>query len=180
VGNPVKRVRGVVVWICAVALIPTLVLAARGDGGGPVDVQGFSWTTDTTSTSSTKWVSVKALRGVSASCPGRGGASATVSLELRSGGGPARLRVRMIEIGGAVPIGEQPPGRLMKPGAVTIGNGDADAGFESNAYTFVANRIPGDHGATFDVQWRSPSGTAVTLRKGTLRVLWNRTTNACA
>lgn len=173
-----KKAAGIGFWICSLVLLPTLVFAARGDNAGPVDVQGFAWTTDATSTSSTKWVSVRGLRDVSAACPGRGGASATVSLELVEG--PARLRVRMNEIGGAVPIGEEPPGRLMRPGAVTVDAGDRGAGAQSHSYTFVAGRIPGDQGANFDVQWRSPTGSPIALRKATLRALWNKTTGACA
>jgi hypothetical protein len=168
----------VVAWICAVALIPTLVWAARGDGGGPVDVQGFAWTTDVQTIQSTGWTSLKGLRDVSASCPERGGASATVSLEVQ--GGPVRVRVRMNEIGVVPPIGEQPQGRVMKPGAVTIGNDNVSARPESNSYTFLASRIPGDHGATFDVQGRSPTGVPVTIRKVTLRVLWNDFRGICA
>ncbi len=175
-----KKTLGIAGWVCAIALIPTLVLAARGDGGGPVDVQGFAWTTDATSTSSTEWVSVPGVRDVSAACPARGGASATVSLEVQGGSGPVKMRVRMNEIGGGAPVGEQPPGRVMRPGPVTIGTGSAGAEVQSHSYTFVASRIPGDHGATFDVQLRSPSGTSATIRKATLRVLWNQPSGPCA
>jgi hypothetical protein len=179
-GDAVKRILGIAGGICAIVLIPTLVLAARGDGGGRVDVQGFAWTTDVASTSSTEWVSIPGIRDVSAACPERGGASATVSLEVQGGSGPVEVRVRMNEIGGAVPIGEKPPGRVMRPGPVTIGSGSAGADVQSHSYTFVASRIPGDHGATFDVQWRSPGGTTATIRKATLRVLWNQPSGPCA
>lgn len=154
-------------------------LGGQGRGGGPVDRQGFSRTTEGSSTTSSEWTNIPDFKGVAAFCPGVGGATATVSMDLHGGSGPIEVRVRMNDVTLRVE-GEGPVGRPMMPKVVTFdtGTGAADE-HRSFSYTFVARRFPGEHGVRFRVQWRSPSQNAVTVRHATLSTLWNDAKGTC-
>jgi hypothetical protein len=159
----------------------SVVLAAKSDrrGGGPIDLRRFSFVRETVTTSKGKWTDVKSLPAVSVTCPGKGGLSATLSAQLRGDGAPVQLRLRMTEIGGAVPIGEDPPGRVMQPGRVSLITQD---GFAPTlvSFEFVAKQVPGDHGSVVEAQWRSLSGQKVELDRATLVAFWNDEPGPCA
>lgn len=162
------------VFAFVLLIVPVLVGAAnRRTGGGPVDTQRFSWTSDTTRTGSKAWRPVRGLASVSAACPARGGATASVSMQLASDSAAAKIRVAMNTIGGVVVIGEPRPSRLMRPRYVATGELDVVS------FDFVAPKIPGQHGATFQVQWRSASGGLAVLRKATLTVQFNDGGGSC-
>lgn len=73
-------------------------LGGQGRGGGPVDRQGFSRTTVGSRTTSNEWTNIPAFKGATTSCPGLGGATATVSMDLHGGAGPVEVRVRMNDV----------------------------------------------------------------------------------
>ena len=154
-------------------------LAGQGRGGGPVDRQGFSRTTEGSSTNSSEWTNIPAFKGVTTSCPGVGGATATVSIDLQGGAGPVEVRVRMNDFTLSV-VGEGPVGRPMRPKMATFdtGTGAVDE-HETFSYTFVARRLPGEHGVRFRVQWRSPDQNTITLRHATLSTLWSDAKGTC-
>lgn len=161
-------------------VVPTAIaLGGQGRGGGPVDRQGFSRTTEGSSTNSSEWTNIPAFKGVTTSCPGVGGGTATVSMDLQGDAGPVEVRVQMNDRTLRV-VGEGPVGRPMRPKLATFdtGTGTADE-HKTFSYTFVARRFPGEHGVRFRVQWRSPSQNTVTLRHATLSTLWNDAEGTC-
>ena len=67
-------------------------------------------------------------------------------------------------------LGEQ--GNVIQPGAAEF----APSGIESFSYTFVTSvgTFEADDRHSLQVQWRSTTGAAVTLRRGALNVLYER------
>ncbi|MEZ5098438.1 MAG: hypothetical protein R3C15_01215 [Thermoleophilia bacterium] len=135
----------------ALAATPMAVVAASSQGGSGLDQQNFVLTTTSASTSSTAWANVPGLRD-HAVCA-RDGVSATVSLVLT--GAPADVRVRLNDA------------TTVKPGSVRFDPGSGTTGFSFTFVQPVSNGIQ-----SFDVQWRSPTGGAVTLARGDLNVLF--------
>jgi hypothetical protein len=69
------------------------------------------------------------------------------------------------------------PEAPMRPGpARFVPNGP-----ESFSYTFVANTGPfeADDTHQFNIQWQSPTGASVTLRRGALNLLFKRGIEGC-
>lgn len=159
--------------LAAVALTGP-VLAGGAQRQGRIDTQTFIWTNDEATTSSTEWEDVPGLAELSPSnCfTGSNRVSALASLWLE-GSGPVGIRVATR---GATLIGEEPT--LMKPGAVTA---DLSPVGERAAlsFNFVHGNPPSSHGTTYSVQWRSPSGSPVTMHKGTLNVIWDFQKGIC-
>jgi hypothetical protein len=150
---------------CAVlaVTVPLLALGAGGRLSSGLDVQAASWTTSDVSTSSTRWHDIGALSRLSICSLGQ--VSATLSVTLR--GAPVRFRV----------IIDGAPERPMRPGAAQF----APAGQESFSYTFVKGTAPFEDNDThvFDVQWRSPTGSRVTLTSGDLNLLYQQGIHNC-
>lgn len=65
----------------------------------------------------------------------------------------------------------------MRPGAAQF----VPEGEESFSYTFVKSTAPfeGDDTHVLDVQWRSPTGSRVTLTSGDLNLLYQQGTHNC-
>ncbi len=109
-------------------------------------------------TSSTRWRDVRGLSLVM-DCMWHA-ASATVSVGL-SGRGPVGIRVFVTDLGHRETF-------LMEPGEIRF---DPRSGNPSFSYTFVHGFRSVRTHYLFQVQWRSPSGKRVTLRRGSLNVL---------
>jgi hypothetical protein len=165
--------RKALVAVIALALLtPLAVWAGQKEGRSRVDAQSFGWTTTEQSTASGDWKSVEGLGPVALACA-PGGATASLSAVVERGSGPVDFRVRMEDLSVA---GE---GRPMRPGRATFETGGlAEQGLDSRSITFVAKNVPGTHGSAQQVEWRSPSGTNVTLHKATLRAIWNAASSA--
>jgi hypothetical protein len=156
-----------------VAAVP--VLAGGGQRGGRIDRQTFVWTNDEASTSSTEWEDMPGLDGLSPpNCfTGSNAVTAQASLNLDRGGAPADVRVGMQALS---LVDQRKP---MRPGAVSLEGGSPLDGPEAFSFTFVHPNPPSVHGTVFHVQWRSPSGAEITMRKGTLTVLWDFKKGLC-
>jgi hypothetical protein len=153
-------VAGVVVLAAAV---PLVVLAARGNLSGNLDLQKARWTTNAVSTSSTQWRNLPGLARLPACTLNE--VSLTLSVTIR--GAPAGFRAIMDGV----------PEAPMRPGAARF----VPDGQESFSYTFVANTLPfeDDDSHTFGVQWRSPTGGQVRLDRGALNLLYQAGTHNC-
>jgi hypothetical protein len=157
--------RKILIAILALALvvgIPTAVLAASGGFNSSLDLQASRWTTTTRTTSSTTFHPVAGLSGLTICALNQ--VTAALSVELR--GAPAAFQIRVDGAG------------LMRPGAVRF----VPAGpHDSFSFTFVQNVGPfeanDNHG--FEVEWRSPTGKATTLERGTFNLQYQRGTQAC-
>jgi hypothetical protein len=130
------------------ALVAVPIAAMGGSGGGPVNAQAFRSRATSTSTSSSTF---QAIRGLAPLTCSRGAVAVTVSLSVV--GGPVGIRV-LVDDGGA-----------MQPGAVRVQPGASSFTFVSTVGTFE-----GSDGHAYDVQWRSPTGHMVTLKKGDVLV----------
>jgi hypothetical protein len=144
------------------AAVPVVVLAATGIFNGGLERQSARWTTNDATTSSTAWRNVP---GLSLTRCTRNQVTALVSVTVS--GAPVRFRV-VIDT-----VGEAP----MQPGAARF----VPDGTEAFSYAFVGNTGPFEANDThrFDVQWQSPSGAPVTLRRGALDLLFQRGTQGC-
>jgi hypothetical protein len=146
-----------------VAATPLVVLAARGNLSGNLDLQKARWTTTAVSTSSSQWRNLPGLARLPACTLNQ--VSATLSVTI--GGAPARFRV----------IIDSVPEAPMKPGPARF----VPDGQESFSYTFVGNTGPfeDDDSHVFGVQWRSPTGGRVSLYRGALNLLYQAGTHNC-
>ena len=153
-------VAGVVVIAAAV---PLVVLAARGNFSGNLDLQKARWTTTAASTSSTQWRNVPGLGRVAACTLNQ----VTATLSVTVGGAPVKFRA----------IIDSVPEAPMRPGTARfVPNGD-----ESFSFTWVANTGPfeDDDSHVFGIQWRSPTGGTVSLYRGALNLLYQAGTHNC-
>jgi len=89
----------------------------------------------------------------------RSALAATLSVTVS--GGPAAFKV-LLEVGRNFAIRQMNPPVVFNPGT----------GTESFSYTFVATLPPS--GETVNLYWRSPTGTSVTLRRGTVVLQYDR------
>ena len=144
------------------AAVPVAVFAASGTLGSALDRQAARWTTTSATTSSAAWRKVPRLSLTRCTV---NQVTATVSVTVR--GAPVLFRV----------IVDGVPEAPMRPGPARFVPDDT----ESFSYSFVGRTAPFEANDThrFDVQWRSPTGTAVTLRRGALNLLFQRGTQDC-
>jgi hypothetical protein len=147
--------------VLLLAAVPVVVWAAGGRLASNLDRQTARWTTTPVSTSSTAWRNVPRLRITACTI---NEVSATLSATIQ--GAPARFRI-------VVDTPEAP----MRPGNARF---DPD-GEESFSYTFVRGTRPFEDDDThvFDVQWRSPTGARVTLKRGDVNLLFQQGTHNC-
>ncbi|HYP23609.1 MAG TPA: hypothetical protein VEV43_08545 [Actinomycetota bacterium] len=139
---------------------------------GRVDAQSFAAVPSSVRASPAEWRPVEGLK-LRLSCPSSRVATATASAVL--GAGPAaRLRVEALDPGVSRPSGA--PDRVASPGAIPV---PASDGRRAVSFTFGMERLPGSHGAVVRLAWRSPSGRALSMTKGSLRVLWDRSADPC-
>jgi hypothetical protein len=155
------------VGIVAVAL-PFAVFAAASYGreGGALDRQVAAWRTSPIERSGASWSTIGGLSFVPTASTSRSicmkrGFSVTLTVTLR--GAPAYFRLLM------------DGGPVLPPLAVRF-----DPGADGRPHTFSATFV--GHAGTFEgsdlhgleVQWRSPSGRAVTLVRGAANVLYEQ------
>jgi hypothetical protein len=158
--------RKLVVVIASVLLFAAtavVVLAARGNLSGNLDVQKARWTTTAVSTSSTQWRNLPGLTRLPA-CTLKE-VSATLSVTV--GGAPVNFRA----------IIDGVPEAPMRPGTARfVPDGD-----ESFSFTWVGNTAPfeDDDSHVFGIQWRSPTGGTVSLHRGALNLLYQAGTHNC-
>jgi hypothetical protein len=153
----------IIVLAAAAALgIPAAVLAASGGSSSSMDLQASKFTTTTATTSSKTFRPVPGLSGLTICALQQ--VTATLSVELS--GAPAGFQIR-VDGGGT-----------MSPGAIRF----VPAGpHDSFSFTFVQAVGPfeanDNHG--FGVEWRSPTGAATTLERGTFNLQYQRGTQSC-
>jgi hypothetical protein len=151
-----------VLGLILVVAIPAAVMAASGTFGSALDRQASRWTTTPATTSSTAW---RRVPGLSLTRCTLNQVTATLSVTVR--GAPVAFR-------GVI---DGVPEAPMRPGSARF----VPDGTESFSYTFVARTAPfeADDTHRFDMQWRSPTGAPVTLRRGALNLLYQRGTQGC-
>ena len=157
--------RKVLIPILAVAVVlgvPAAVLAASGGSSSSLDLQASKVTTTTATTSSRTFHPIPGLSGLNICALHQ--VTATLSVELTRA--PAGFQVR-VDGGGT-----------MSPGAIRFVPAGPHGSF---SFTFVRGVGPfeaNDHHA-FDVEWRSPTGAATTLERGTFNLQYERGTQSC-
>jgi len=146
--------------MAVVAFVPFTILAATGVFGGALDRQRAKWTTTRVTTSSTEWRNVPGLALTRCTLN-----QVTAMLSVTVRGAPVRFRVKIDDAATMEPLA-----------ARFVPNGT-----ESFSYTFVGNTGPfeANDNHLFNVQWRSPSGRAVTLERGAVNLLFQQGTQAC-
>ena len=158
------RRRSLVVLAVLALLVaaPVAVLAANDRLGSELDRQSARWTTDMRTTSSTEWRNVRGL--ALTRCTLR---QVTAMVSVSVEGGPVLFRVVIDGV----------PEAPMRPGPARF----VPSGVESFSFTFVGRTAPfeADDTHVFNVQWRSETGTPVTLRRGVLNLLFQRGTQGC-
>ncbi len=144
------------------AAVPVAVLAASGVFGSALERQSARWTNTSATTSSTNWRNVPRLSLTRCTVN-----QVTAELSVTVRGAPVAFRV----------IVDGVPEAPMRPGSARF----VPDGTESFSYDFVARTAPfeADDTHRFNVQWRSPTGTAVTLRRGVLNLLFERGSQGC-
>jgi hypothetical protein len=156
--------RSLVVFAVLALLVaaPVAVLAANGHFGSELDRQSARWTTNQRTTSSTQWRNVRGL--ALRRCTLR---QVTAMVSVTVEGGPVQFRVVIDGV----------PEAPMKPSPARF----VPSGVETFSATFVGNTGPfeADDTHVFNVQWRSGTGAAVTLRRGVLNLLFQRGTQGC-
>lgn len=153
----------IVILAAAVVLgVPAVVLAASGGTNSSLDLQRSKFTTTTATTSSRTFQPIPGLSGLNICALNQ--VTATLSVELN--GAPAGFQIRIDGAG------------TMQPGAVRL----VPAGpHDSFSFTFVNSVAPfeANDNHSFDVEWRSPTGSATTLERGTFNLQYQRGTQQC-
>ena len=153
----------IVILAAAVVLgVPAVVLAASGGTNSSLDLQRSRFTTTTATTSSRTFQPIPGLSGLNICALNQ--VTATLSVALN--GAPAGFQIRIDAAG------------TMQPGAVRL----VPAGpHDSFSFTFVNSVAPfeANDNHSFDVEWRSPTGTATTLERGTFNLQYQRGTQQC-
>jgi len=142
--------------------VPAAVLAASGGASSSLDLQASRFTTSTATTSSKTFHSIPGLSELTICALHQ--VTATLSVQLS--GAPAGLQVR-VDGGGT-----------MQPGAIRLVPAGAHDSF---SFTFVNGVGPfeADDHHSFDVEWRSPTGAATTLERGTVNLQYGHGTQNC-
>ncbi len=157
-----KKWLAVVGVIVVAVVVPATAFAAGGGFNSTLDQQSSKWSTTTVSTSSTSFVRIAGLSGLTICSLHQ--VTATLSVQLD--GGQIGMQIR------------QDGGGLMQPGAVRfIPAGPQD----SVSFTFVQETGPfeANDNHSFDVEWRSVTGAPVKLIKGDLNLQYQKGTQSC-
>jgi len=147
--------------VVVLVAIPAAVIAASGALSGSLDRQAAAWTTTARTTSSTRWRDVPRLTITRCT---RDQITAMLNVMV-SGTRPVEFRV----LKDGVPA--------LRPGRARF----SPNGTESFSFDFAGRTEPfeGSDTHTFTVQWRSPSGSGVTLERGLLNLLFQSGAQAC-
>jgi hypothetical protein len=158
-----RKARLLAAGLVLLVALPAVVLAASGTFGGDLDRQSAKWTTTAATTSSTSWRDVPGLSHTRCTLN-----QVTAMVSVTVSGAPVLFRV----IADGVPEAPARPGRARF----------VPDGTESFSYVFVTRTAPfeADDTHRFSVQWRSPSGDTVRLRRGALNLLFENGTQGCS
>jgi hypothetical protein len=139
------------------------VIAATATGRTPVDCIDTVWRSSTVSTSSTTWEAVPGFEAdPTAIFP------ITVNVSALVSGAPARFRILSTNVGEQTFVSDPGPTRF-EPGAT---------GPNSFSYQWVErDDVAAPHANLIRLQWRSPSGDQVSMRRGDMAVLYR--TDGC-
>ena len=151
-----------IVAAAGVLAVPVAVMAASGGTSSSLDLQASKFTTSAATTSSKTFHTIPGLSGLTICALHQ--VTAALSVELN--GAPASFQIR-VDGGGT-----------MQPGAIRF----VPAGpHDSFSFTFVNSVGPfeADDHHGFDVEWRSPSGAATTLERGTVNLQYEHGTQNC-
>jgi len=151
-----------IVAAAVVLAVPAAVLAASGGASSALDLQASKSTTSAATTSSKTFHTVPGLSGLTICALNQ--VTATLSVELS--GAPAGFQIR-VDGGGT-----------MSPGAIRF----VPAGpHDSVSFTFVDSVSPfeANDNHSFDVEWRSPTGAATALERGTFNLQYQHGTQSC-
>ena len=142
---------------------PVAVFAANHNFNGAAERQSAKWTTSGGLISGTGWHNVPGL-GITRCTVREVSETATLTVS----GGPVRFRAVIDGV----------PEAPMKPGIVRF----VPNGKESVTYAFVANTGPfeADDDHRFDLQWKSPTGAAITLHAGSVNLVFQAGTQNCS
>ena len=151
-----------VVAVAGVLGIPAAVLAASGGTDSALDLQASKLTTSTATTSSKTFHAIPGLSGLTICALHQ--VTATLSVQLK--GAPAGFQIRLDQ------------GGTMQPGAIRFVPAGAHDSF-SFAFVNSVGPFEADDHHSFDVEWRSPTGAATTLERGTVNLQYERGTQNC-
>ena len=151
-----------IVAAAGVLAIPVAVMAASGGTSSSLDLQASKFTTSTATTSSKTFHAIPGLSGLTICALHQ--VTATLSVQLN--GAPAGFQIR-VDGGGT-----------MQPGAIRLVPAGAHDSF---SFTFVNSVGPfeADDHHSFDVEWRSPTGAATTLERGTFNLQYEHGVQNC-
>ncbi len=148
-----RKLMLVAVSASVIVAIPLIVLA-QGRGQGVLDGQVMQFRDTPITTSSSQWSDVPGLTDLQI-CSQDAEVSASVAVGL-VGRGPVGIRLEIDEL------------ELVPPGPIRF---DPRAGTTAFSYTFAMPSVA--HAAhSFDVQWRSPTGSSVQMNRGLVNLLY--------
>ncbi len=153
--------RKVVIVTTTLALVVGVtwaVMASTGSGRTPVSCMDTTWQTSAVSTSSTQWAPVPGFSDHPISI-----FPIAVNVSAEVSGAPVLFRVLSTNIGSQTASSKPGPTRFV-PG---------DNGPNSFAYQWVDRGNAGaEHSIFIRLQWRSPTGDPVHLRRGDMSLLY--------
>lgn len=147
--------------ILALLVVPQALIAHRPTGGSALDQQTFKYRVRDVATSSRNWRNVPGIRF--RICAVRE-VSAQGNLVLR--GAPAWFRIR---IDGTDEIIAHPGPVKSRPSPGRVWHGPMSFTFAEEVFPFEDNDLH-----FFDLQWRSPTGERVVLKKAIMNLLFER------
>ena len=143
----------VAVSASVIVAIPLIVLA-QGRGEGVLDGQVMQFRDTPITTSSSQWSDVPGLTDLQI-CSEDAEVSASVGVGL-VGRGPVGIRLEMDET------------QLVAPGAIRF-----DPSFGTTAFSYIFAMPTVAHAThSFDLQWRSPTGSSVQMNRGLVNLLY--------
>ena len=151
-----------IVAAAGVLAIPVAVMAASGGTSSSLDLQASKFTTSTATTSSKTFHTIPGLSGLTICALHQ--VTATLSVQLN--GAPAGFQIRL------------DGGGIMQPGTIRFVPAGAHDSF-SFAFVNSVGPFEADDHHSFDVEWRSPTGAATTLERGTVNLQYEHGTQNC-
>jgi hypothetical protein len=140
-----------------------VVMAGTTTGRTPVNCMDTTWQTTSVSTSSTEWADVPRYQANPIAIY-----PITVDVSATLSGAPVRFRLLSTNVGDQTVVSSPGPTRF-DPGV---------GGPNAFSYQWVdRNTTATPHASLLQLQWRSPSGGAVSLLRGDMVVLYR--TDAC-
>lgn len=159
-----------VLIIIVVVAVPIAAVGAANSGEGAVNRQLLRTQAQDVTTSSKLW---RDLLRVQVACPAAPDTATTVSVSLKGGSAPVRVRVQ--ERPWVAGSNEQPT--ISQPRAVPFAVGQTT---DSRAFTFLSNvQDQTNTGRNLVAQWRSPSGREATITSASIHAVFAQSTEHC-